>query len=490
LIPGGILKIHCKLKGNERKLEKLKKALINNNFYINKISRLDFNINGYITLCAFKQKRIKSSKIVIDFKKIDDISIILKQNKDIFKNNSKLLNLGYKPTLIEKILNNDNGNKKIIEPKKDINELRGFPNDFFDAAIVTNTFEYITYSDNKNLIRELHRVTKANSNVLIIIPEKKNYYSKHTTQIFDKGIIIRILDELNVKIEWVNLSTSFKMIQILIKFDPNFPPTNNNKKIVLLGNYALRYTFLNNARWDSQARAFKNLGFISQIIDIRDHSYEVIIRRIKTFKPELLWVGGKDGIDFLKAYADFFKTSRIKVIYWLWDIITPSKFDFNKIIDVMFITSKGEIDLYKQTYNLEKVYYMPVAIMPEIIHRNNLIKEIYEIGFSGQLSDTHPYYKERKEMLDYAGKFYDIKIFKNLYNNLPEHYSKCKIIFGGTPYFKDLELYASNRPFVAMACGCCFITNYFKGLEKLVQNEKHLLWYKDKSELKMVEKKK
>ena len=150
----------------------------------------------------------------------------------------------------------------------------------------------------------------------------------------------------------------------------------------------------------------------------------------------------------------------------------------------MFITSKGEIPLYEKVYNLNKVYYMPVGIMPEIIHRNKSIKEIYDVGFSGQLSSYHPFYKERTEMLNFVKQHFKVKIFKNLYNNLPEYYSMCKIIFGGTPYFKELELYASNRPYIALAGGCCFITNYFKGLEKLAENEKHILWYNNKDELK------
>ena len=34
-----------------------------------------------------------------------------------------------------------------------------------------------------------------------------------------------------------------------------------------------------------------------------------------------------------------------------------------------------------------------------------------------------------------------------------------------------------------MACNCCFLTNYFKGLNLLAENEKHLLWYNNKKDL-------
>jgi spore maturation protein CgeB len=127
---------------------------------------------------------------------------------------------------------------------------------------------------------------------------------------------------------------------------------------------------------------------------------------------------------------------------------------------------------------------MPIAIMPEIICRNKFIKEKFEIGFGGQLSLKHPFYRERTQTINYIKRHYNLKIFKNIFNYMSEEYSQCKIIFAGDPYFKDLELYASNRPYIALATGCCIITNYFKGLEKLAVNEKHLLWYTNKSELR------
>jgi len=486
LIPGGILKMHFNLEKNKNNFEKLRNSLIKNDFYIKYINKLDEEIDGSITINAFKEKIISINNIPLERKKLNDIIIILKQYKDIFANYANIFILGYNSKSIKKHLNQTSIKVKKIQIFDNISNLNKFSENHFDGAIIADFFEYNNYSKNEHIIKEVRRVLKPKANVLVIIPEKKNYYSKFTSQLFDKGIFTRILDENNVEFKWINLNTSFKLIQTCLKNNYNFPLTKKGPKILLLGNYSLRYTFLNNARWDSQARAFEKLGYRVQIIDSRDHSYNYIFKWINYYKPDILWIGGKDGIPFLKRYADFFKYSKIKVVFWLWDIIIPSKFDFKNIIDYMFITSKGEIPLYKKTYNLERIYYMPVAIMPEIIHRNKFIKEKYDVGFSGQLSSTHPYYKERTENLNFIRKNFNVKIFKNLYNNLPEYNSMCKIIFGGTPYFKDLELYASNRPYIAMGGGCCFITNYFKGLERLAENEKHLLWYSNKEDLRFL----
>lgn len=484
LTPGGIIKIRFKLRNNERRFEILIKTLNENNFFIGNIDKSDLNIDGCISVKAIKQNIIYTTSVPISLKKFNDICMILEQNKDIIFDKNKICILGHHSKKIKDFLEKININFKEIQTFNSIDFFSNISENYFDSAIIANNFEYCNSSTNEKTFHELRRVLKINANILAIIPEKKNYSSSRSAQFFDKGILTRILDENNIKFKWINLNTSFKLIQVFIKNKINFPLNKRKTKIFLLGNYSLRYAFLNNARWDSQARGFEKLGFNIRIFDIKDNPFPYLLKQIKSFNPDILWIGGKDAYNFLKKYGEFFKVSKIKVVYWLWDIITPDKYDFHNIIDYMFITSKGEIPLYKRAYNLNRIYYMPLGIMPEIIHRNKSIKEIYDVGFSGQLSSYHPFYKERTEMLNFVRQHFKVKIFKNLYNNLPEYYSRCKIIFGGTPYFKELELYASNRPYIALAGGCCFITNYFKGLEKLAENEKHLLWYHNKDELK------
>ncbi len=486
LIPGGVLKIQIKLKNNEKELKKLKTALNHNHFYIKNINKYDLKINGSLTIIAIKQNAIETIPTDISIKKFNDIILIIKQNKDLFSNEKKICILGNNSQKIVKYLKDLNLNFKEIKLFNSLNSLSSISENHFDCAIITNYFEYSNYSTNNKTFNEFRRILKPNSNILSIIPEKMNYYSNNSAQIFDKGIFIKILDENNLKFKWINLSSTFRMIQVFIKNKNNFPLDKKQIKVVLLGVYSLRYNFINNARWDSQARAFERLGYDTKIFDIKDNSFPYLLEHIKLYNPDILWIAGKIAYDFLRKYAKFFRFSKIKVVYWYWDISLVKEFDdfdFNGVIDYMFITSIGEIPLYKQKYNLKKVYYMPVAMMPEIIHRNKDIKEEYDIGFAGGLG-MNPFHKKRTLMIKYIMNYFKVKIFNNIFNNLPEYYSKCKIIFGGTPDLKDVDMYASNRIYAALSGGCCFITNYFKGLERLVENEKHLIWYNNKKELK------
>ena len=125
---------------------------------------------------------------------------------------------------------------------------------------------------------------------------------------------------------------------------------------------------------------------------------------------------------------------------------------------------------------------MPAPITPQILHRNKHITEEFDIGFTGLL-DYSKYHKKRTEIINFLKEHFQVKIADNVFNNLPEFYSRCKIVFGGTPDLNNLELYSSNRLYVALSCGCCYMTNYFNGLEKLVNNEEHLLWYENKNDL-------
>ncbi|MFX1444110.1 MAG: glycosyltransferase [Promethearchaeota archaeon] len=483
LIPGGILKIQVYLGKNEKKVEKLKNTILKHNFFLKTIDEYDLKINGTILITAIKQRKSNSTISSISGEKLRDMCLILNQNRKYFSNIEKLCIIGFDSVKIKNFVQNLKLNINQIDCFEDIEIFSKTTENYYDAAIVANFFEYNNYSKNTKIFKELRKLLKPGGKMLILIPEKKNYYAHQVAQVFDKGILLKILDDNNIAIKWINLSSSFKFIQVLVENKNNFPLEHIGIKVLLLGVYSLRYTFLSNARWDSQVRAFKKLGYDIRILEIEDNSFSYLYKYIKLFRPDILWIGSKLAYDFLKKYADFFRGSKIKVVYWLWDIITPVEYDFRGIIDYMFITSKGEIPLYKKTYNLNKVYYVPVAIMPEIIHRNKFIKKIYDVGFAGQLGYTHPFYKERTRYFDIIRKHYTVHVFKNIYNNLSENYCQCKIVYGGTPYFKDLELYASNRPYIAMASGCVFITNYFKGLERLAENEKHLLWFNNDDEL-------
>jgi len=482
LIPGGLLKIEMNSISNKIKVENLKKSLVKNGFMIRDIISNDLKFKGCINLIAYKNISNNVSKIYISRGKSEDICKILKENLDLFVNKKKISLIGFQLTFIKEFLKKSNINVEEISDIENFMGLSENSDDNFDLSIIANFFEFLNPSNYKEIFQKIRKILKPNSKILLVVPEKTNYTIKEIHQFFDKGILTRILDENNFKIKWINLSSTLSMIQVLFENLYENPIIKNDPKICLLGNYTLRYTHLNSSWWDGQVRAFNKLGYNQLILDIKDNSFNYIFKCIKDFKPELLWIGGKRVIDFLIHYSDFFKKSKIKVVYWLWDVRIPIKFDFSNIIDYMFLSSKGEISLYNENYNIDKIYFMPALITPQILHRNENLKEIYDIGFAGLL-DYSKYHRKRTQIIKYLNKFFNVKVVNNIYNNLPEFFSQCKIIFGGTPDLKNLELYSSNRLYFALSCGACYITNYFKGIDRLVENEVHLLWYKNKKEL-------
>jgi len=482
LIPGGLLKIQIENIENKDKIEFLLEIIKNKGFYVINLDDKDIRIDNTLTICAIKENVSKNIPHLPKNEKINDIHSIISQNKDLFFNISKLCILGNESTRVKNYLKGLNFKKIEIQSIDNVSLLKDFNSDYFDGVIVANFLEFNNYSTYHAIFNEIRRVLKPNKQILLIVPEKCNYIIRETVTYFNKGIITQILDKENFSIEWISLNSSLKMIQILLLNQFENPAEKKATKVCLLGNYTLRYTHLNSSWWDGQVRAFEKLGYDLLILDIKDHSFNYLLKSIRLFNPDILWTAGKISISFLKENAEYFKSSKMTVVYWLWDVRTPIKFDFKGVIDYMFISSVGEIQIYKKTYNLDKIFFMPAPITPQILHRNKFITEEFDIGFTGLL-DHSRYHKKRTEILNFLRENFQVKIVNNVFNNLPEFYSRCKLIFGGTPDLSYLELYSSNRLYLALSCGCCYITNYFKGLEKLAKNEKHLLWYENKKDL-------
>ena len=482
LIPGGILKIQVDYSENKEKVEVLLELLKQNSFYILNLEDNDIGVDNTLTICTIKENILKNIPPLSKIEKLRDIYSIISQNKDLFFNTHKLCILSNESIRVKNYLKGLNFKNIEIQPIDKLSLLKDFNKNYFDGVIIANFLEFNNYSKYNTIFNEIRRVLKPNKQVLLIVPEKDNYNLRETATYFNKGIITQILDKENFSIEWINLNSSFKMIQISFLNQFESPVEKKATKVCLLGNYTLRYTHLNSSWWDGQVRAFEKLGYDLLILDIKDHSFNYLLKSIRLFNPDILWIAGKIVIDFLKKNAEYFRYSKIKVVYWFWDVRTPIQFDFKGIIDYMFISSVGEIPLYKKSYNLDKIHFMPAPVTPQILHRNKFITEEFDIGFTGLL-DNSKYHKKRTEIINFLKERFQVKIVNNIFNNLPEFYSSCKIVFGGTPDLNYLELYSSNRLYLALSCGCCYITNYFNGLEKLVENEKHLLWYENKKDL-------
>lgn len=482
LIPAGALKIEVKYENNEEKIDKLIKTIEKNDFFLEEINKTNLKINGRIILTALKEKKKSSVPNTVNKDKMNEILRILRQNYKLFSEKPKICIFGFHHDFIVDFFQRKTLGKVEVRGYNSLNSSSGIIKDFFDVCIICNFLELIPPRDNIEIFTEIKRIVKPEAPILLIVPEKNHYKIEESQQIFDKGILTQILDNINIAIEWETLNSTLQMIQVLLENRNEFPLERNGIKICLLGNYCLRYSHLTHSDWDGQIRAFDKLGYETLTLDMKDNSYEFVLKRIKDFKPDILWTGGNEPIEFFMKYAEYFRNKTFKVIYWFWDPEPLTKFDFRNIIDYIFYSVKGGLSKFKMAYNVEKVYYMPNIVTPQFLHRNRYIREKYDIVFTGSL-DFSKFHKSRTLTLLYLSRIFNVKTINYVYNNYPELYAQSKIIFGGAPDMKHVELYLSNRFFFALSCGSCYINNYVKGLEKLGENEKHFLWYNNKKEL-------
>jgi len=363
-----------------------------------------------------------------------------------------------------------------------------FEQDSFDSAYAIQLIEHLEPDQLPRAFTEIRRILKPNGKFLITTPNKTSYLDPGHRQFFTKGSLVELIDNLNITIDWMRLEEredkyrKHDMLKAMLR-NKLASPRQKHSKICALGAYALHgYTQLG-FHWDGQARAFKELDFDTLFLDIRkDTNYENLRSKILDFEPDFLWCGLKDCIPFLQWMDHDIRQLRrngAKVIYWYCDLRKPNHIDLGSLIDFLFLSNAGQLEDYRQAYAIENVFYMPQACTPSFMHRLN-IPEIYDIGHSGSLS--HGIHNKRTALLKKLSRQHNIKTKDNVRNNISNFYSKCKIIFGSNPDYTEY-LYSSNRLFIALGCGTLYLCEWFPGIEKLVKNQKHLVWFKTEKDL-------
>lgn len=326
-----------------------------------------------------------------------------------------------------------------------------------------------------------------------VINEKIYSANGEKVNFFDKASLAQIADENGAYINL--LEKNADSLEITLAKKPPSPywgegkgegevkakiAVPQKKRICAIGQYMLlRYNQLG-FDWDAWPRAFEKLGMDYLLLEgLRNINHKGMQDAILSFKPDYLLVVLKDDLPLIKDIADKLHSKGTKIIYWFCDPEHPRREDFSNIIDVMFLTNRGQIEEYKNAYNIKKVYYMPQGYDPYIQHRLNM-PEAWDIGFSGAIS-KEPLHKSRAELMKVLQNKYNVKISNTIRNNIAEFYAQSKMVFGVSDF--DFELYTSNRFYVALGCGAAYITKKFQGIELLGENKKHLLWFETVQEL-------
>jgi len=231
---------------------------------------------------------------------------------------------------------------------------------------------------------------------------------------------------------------------------------------------------------DGLPLAVERLGHDCFTIEgMRNMDYILIHKAILSYRPDYIIFRLKEVIPILFGIKDRLKRLGTKVIFWFTDPTHPKPQDLRDIIDVMFLSNAGQLEEYKEGYNLKRVYFMPQSYMPYIFHPLKL-KEEYDIGFTGAMSKAS-LHSGRRKLLERLMKRYKVEIRNNVRNNVAEFYSQSRFVFG-TSDFPHLY-YTSNRFFIALGCGSIYLTKKFQGIEHFAKNKEHLLWFENEDEM-------
>lgn len=493
LIPGGKLIISFNEKNLKKfnySIENLFKLLRDLNF---KDISLDIEGISY-KLSGYKKKDVSKKiypKILLNKKYLEILSnnecLIIVDNKDAV-NSKKIFS--------SDILKQINKNLRFID-KRDLNSdnfLQYLENiEKINHLFLIRLLEYNFVSSYAEIFRKIILKFRGLINIHLFLPNK-DIDAFGYLQYFNKGIIAKICDNNKLNVDRIELNENKKSTQYSITISIKKDKVVKKEKICCLGYYSVRYSQLG-YHWDGQVRAFDYLGYIKNLyLDLRNENFFSLKKKIFNYNPKILWVGLEEYLPFLEYIKNDIKERDITVIYWYEDMFEPKYLPhLGEIIDFIFLTNAQHIPLYKKNYNVEKVFYMPQACTPPFMNYHHL-KEIYDIGFAGKrdilfrpkdLRDQKFYYdhNSRTILLHKLAHKYNVKYVDGEYNDISEFYSCCKFVFGGTPHLANFDLYISNRFFIAGGCGAVHLTSYFKGVEKLVENEKHVLWFKNETEM-------
>jgi hypothetical protein len=354
-----------------------------------------------------------------------------------------------------------------------------------DEVELCNVIEYLPVSQLCYILSSAIGLLQQEGILIIKARNENGSRPNKDINIFDKANLVQLVTERGFSVIRLDEKAGYLVLRVGKNITGNAIHSNQrrleNKKICLIGQYMfLRYEQLG-FTWSGIPRAVKELGMDYLMIEAtRNQPRSQIENTILNYKPDYVLIILKESLPLLFNIAKKLKQGGTKIIFWFLDPEQPKPQDLSEVIDTMFLSNRGQLDEYKNAYNLKRVYYMPQGADPAFMFYNEKEPEIYDIGFSGALS-KEPLHERRRELIGLLGEKYKVKITNRTRNNIARFYSQSKMIFGISDF--DHELYTSNRFFNALGCGAVYITGKFKGIELLAENKKHILWFKNQQEL-------
>lgn len=355
----------------------------------------------------------------------------------------------------------------------------------YSRIILDHVLEYISPCHMESFFTNLAKCLRGDGVVSISIYNEKLLCDGKIINFFDKSNLVQYIRESGFVLQKMELRNESLYAEIQ-KRDMVAPPAGiereRKKRVCVLGQFLLyRYHHLG-LDWDGLPYAMDQLGWDYLLLEsMRNIDYERLRDAIVKYQPEYLFLMLKENLPFVEYMKDDLKRMGTKTIFWYCDPDDPWawKMDLNGVVDHMFLSNSGQLDEYKRALNLTNVHYMTQAITPYIMYHHAL-PEKYDVAFLGALSKASLHNTRRLAVEAMAARF-NVAVRNNIRNHVSEFYAQSKFAFGCSDF--DAELYTSNRFWVALGCGTTYLTNKFSGVEKLVRNHEHALWFENIDEL-------
>lgn len=350
----------------------------------------------------------------------------------------------------------------------------------YTCVEVHHILEYCPPFAIETLIAQVYALLSDDGEVSFRIREEVN---EPGVNFFDKSILAQYLRNQGFVFKNIELREGVICAKAHKKISLHLPTNvrvEKKKRVCVLGQYLLCcYNHLG-LDWDGLAYAFDQLGWDTLLLEsMRNMSYEDLRDAIVRFKPDYLFLMLKETLPLLRFMEDDLKRLGIKTIFWYCDPDDPWEMDLSGVLDCMFLSNAGQLQDYKKALNIDRAYFMTQAISPYVMYKMD-VPEVFDIAFLGAVSKVS-LHSTRKIALQRLCDEFNVSMRNNIRNNVTEFYSESKMVFGCSNF--NYDLYTSNRFWVVLGCGAVYLTAKFPGIERLVRNKEHVLWYESFDEM-------
>lgn len=225
-------------------------------------------------------------------------------------------------------------------------------------------------------------------------------------------------------------------------------------------------------------------------------------RSVARFSPDLLLIHANDiSLACLEALAPRHRTALFTPDCWRTPLAGPS-LELARRVDLLLTVAKGQVAEFEAA-GVRRAAYLAEACEPSQQYPAELVDASFvcDVAFIGKANAGNPRYESRAGLVRAVAGRFDTKIYGSGWESWKLEPARQEVdteayrlacggarIVLGRDWNDACEWYFSNRTWFTLGCGAFLLTNYVPGLERIFENHRELVWYRDVEEcLELVE---